>query len=450
MEKTNSSRRQFLKQAALVTGGAIVLPTIIPSCVMKNSPNGKVLLGHIGVGGRGSDLLAGFLQLHQNAQTVAICDTFGDRREKVKTSIDGFYAKLKDVEKYKGCDVYADFQEMLERKDIDGVVIATPDHWHVPLAAAAIKAGKDVYVEKPLGSSIEQGQMLRKLVHEKKAVFQYGTQQRSDAPFRQACEITRNGLIGKLEHIDAWCEGNYNFLKDCTPGVKPSNFDFNRWLGPAVEKDYCPERVENFGAYFIYDYALGFIAGWGAHPLDIAQWGNDSDHTCPTKITGTGTFFESGHLYDTINEWDLNCEYENGVTMAFMSTTVAKPRIDYRPFELHGTTFKGPEGWVSVDRGGIHASNPEWLKKQFGEGEIQLYNSGGHAKNFVDCIRSRKEPISSIDAAVQSDAICHLSDILIRSGEKEINWDPKNEKLINPTSEMERLMHRDLRAPWTI
>jgi hypothetical protein len=448
--ETNHSRRNFLRNSALIAGGAIVMPTIIPSCVLKNSPNGKVVLGHIGVGGRGSDLLANFLPLNQFSQSVAICDTFGDRLEKVKASVDGFYAKLKGVEKYNGCDTYADFQEMLERKDIDGVVIASPDHWHVALAIAAVKAGKDVYVEKPLGMSIEQGQTLRKLVHEKKAVFQYGTQQRSDPRFRQACEITRNGLIGKLERIDTWCEGNYHILKDCTYGIKPANFDYNRWLGPAAEKEFCPERVENYGVYFTYDYALGFIAGWGAHPLDIAQWGNNSDDTCPTKITGTGTLFEAGHLYDTINEWDLKCEYENGVSMAFMSTTIAKDRINYRKFELHGTTFVGTEGWVSVDRAGIYASNPEWLKKEFGESDIQLYKSDHHQKNFVDCIKSRKDTASTIDSAVQSDAISHLSDILIRSGQTEINWNPKEEKLINPTPEMEKLMHREMRAPWAI
>ncbi len=449
MNREKSSRRSFLKQSALIAGGALISPTILPSCVRKDSPNGKVNIAHIGVGGQGKGLISRFLPLHQEVRVVAVCDPFRNRREEVKASVNGYYAKLNDSVGYKGCDDYNDFRELLAREDIDGVVIAVPDHWHVPIAAAAVKAGKDVYLEKPLGLTIEQGQKLRKLVRDNKAIFQYGTQQRSDPQFRQACEIVRNGFIGKLERMDVWCETNKNPVKECSKSAVPDGFDYDLWLGPAPVEDYCPERVSNLGAWFIYDYSLGFIAGWGAHPLDIAQWGNNSDDTCPVKISGRGTF-KPDYLHDTINSWDLKCEYQDGVVMDFMSPDVAMGRVDYREFLDHGTTFFGKEGWVSVDRRGIHASNPEWLKYQFGEDDLRLYHSTNHYKNFIDGIKTRKDPICTIEAAVQSDAISHLSDVLIRSGENEINWDPRKEAVINPTSGMEKLMQRDLRSPWII
>jgi len=437
MTKKKLTRRQFIKTAA----GTIAAPYIIKSTALGNSttppPSRRVTLGHIGVGGQGSWLLNNFLQL-QDCQSVAVCDPFKSRRDKWANQI--------------GCVSYNDFRELLARDDIDGVVIATPDHWHVPIGIAAAKAGKDMYIEKPLGLSITENQAIRRAVNRFGRVFQYGTQQRSGRNFRFACELARNERIGKLHTIHAWCDhGEEGGSKKTEP--VPEGFDYDLWLGPAPKapfnSDRCMRTDHRKGGYHISDYALGFIAGWGAHPLDIAQWGNDTDNTAPVEYEGTGVFPKDG-LYDTATDWDLRCQYTNGVKMRFMSDRVAKPIVEkYHPhFVTHGTTFIGSTGWVSVDRVGIYADPPSLLTSVIGSNEIHLYDSNNHYKNFVDCIKSRADAISPINAAIQSDIISQLSDIAIRTSRK-IRWDPKKEIIIDD-KDASRFLTRSMRSPWRL
>ena len=444
------SRRKFLADSGKAAALAVTLPNLLSSCHRKE----RVNLGFIGMGGRAHSLLKHFILIKQ-VQVTAITDPFRERMEERARWVNDVYAKRmeKGKVKYDKCLTYDTFEELLANKKIDAVVIATPDHWHVPLSVASIRAGKDVYVEKPLGLTIDQGITLRKLVHKKNAIVQYGTQQRSDKNFWLAVELTLRKKIGNLEQIDAWCLGqNSDYVTSKAPEPVPPGFNYDLWLGPAKIAPYNHYRVSREGAWHIYDYAIGFIAGWGAHPLDIAQWGNQADNTSPVEYSGTGTFFPKDSLFDTINSWDLHCKYANGVKLHFFSYD-RMPDYDasyLKNFTNHGTTFWGSDGWVSVDRSRIEVSNPEWLKLDVPPGEELAYRSTHHQQNFIDCVLSRKQPVSTIDAAVRSDTISHLGDILIRTKADVLKWDPVHEDIVNPSTEMMRLQQRPQRKPYDI
>ena len=452
------NRRQFLKKIAF-TSTAIASPSIITSSALGNSKippaSDRITLGHIGVGGRGSSLLQSFLQL-DDAQSISVCDPFQNRRRECAGQIEAHYAEKFSKSSYKGCAAYNDFRDLLARDDIDAVVIATPDHWHVPIALAAARLGKDIYVEKPLGVSVAENQALRKAIKRYGNVFHYGTQQRSSRNFRFACELVRNKRIGDLHTIHAWCADITSQVHafhepggSMTPIPVPKGFDYDMWIGPAPLTPYTSDRCKNWGSYHHYDNSLGFIAGWGAHPLDIAQWGNDSDHYAPIEYRGTGKIANKG-LFETTYDWDVWCKYENGVKMRFMSTNVARSIVQqYHPkFIDHGTTFIGTEGWVSVDRIGIYANPPSLIESFIGPHEIHLYKSKNHYQNFLECVKIRTETVSTIAAAVQSDIISHLSDIAVRKN-RTIRWDSKK-KVIIGDPEASRSLVRSMRSTWRL
>jgi len=425
------TRRAFLKGAAVSAGAALALPTIVPSSVFgAAAPSNRVILGHIGVGGQGSGLLGGFLGLAQG-QCVAICDPIKQRREGQAARVESHYASRSDKGTYKGCKAYNDFRDLLARDDLNAVVIATPDHWHVPTALAAVKAGKDVYVEKPLGVSVAENKALRGAVHRHGAIFQYGTQQRCfNTQCGFACELVRNGYIGELKAIHVVAPDGATG-GDPTPQPVPEGLDYDLWLGPAPVKPYTHDRVFGGGRWFIYDYALGFIAGWGAHPLDIAHWGYPH---IPVEYEGTGVIPTEG-LFDTIVHWDVRGRYAGGVEFTL------KPGGDK-------TTFVGTEGWVAPSRGGISAEPESLLKVKIKPTEVHLLQENHHYQNFLSAVLSRKTPASDIDSAVQSDFISHLSDIAIRTGRK-IKWDPKTEQIVGD-EQASRMLSRALRSPWRL
>jgi len=454
------NRRQFLAGVAGATGAAIVLPTIVPSTVLgADAPSNHVALAAIGVGQRGFGNNWGSFSGHADVRYLAACDAFKSRRDK--------FASQVNAKRYGGktvCKAQADFREVLARDDIDGVVISTQDHWHVPLAYHAAKAGKDMYVEKPLGVAMAWALKLREQVEKKKVIFQYGTQQRSGGQFLKACELVRNGYVGKITRVDAWCAGmrapgwyvnvfNKHY-KNTAPATPPADLNYDMWVGPAPMKPYTTSRCTEWGTYHIYDNALGFIAGWGAHPLDIAQWGLDMDRTSPVRYEGTGEMPPKG-LFDTIDSWDVNCDYANGVKLHFMCARAAKPIVEKmvrRPWRDHGTTFFGADGWVSVDRAGCYMNvkgksvNVSTVKIK--DADTRLYNSPTQARNFIDCIKSRKATINPLESAIRSDTISHMSDIAIRTG-RPITWDPKTEKIAGD-AEATQMLDRPLRAPWTM
>ncbi len=432
MRANNISRRGFLRQTGIL-GSALALPTIVPASVLgENAPSKRVALGHIGVGGQGSGLLNGFLALPQG-QSVALCDPLRERREKAARLVEQRYAAAHDRGGYQGCRAYTDFRELLARDDIDAVVVATPDHWHVPIAIAAVRAGKDVYVEKPLSISMEWNKAMRRAVHQYGAVFQYGTQQRSfDQHCGFAAELVRNGYIGELKAIHVIAPNGATGGR-AEPQPVPEGLDYDLWLGPAPKAPYTFDRVLGVGRWHIYDYAIGFIAGWGAHPLDIAHWGYPQ---IPVEYEGTGRIPTEG-LFDTVVDWDVRGRYAGGAEFTLKTGS-----------DL--TTFVGTEGWIAAGRGRqtLAAQPASLLRLQIKPEDTHLRRESNHYANFLNCVLSRRTPASDIDSAVQSDFMSHLGDIAIRTG-RLIHWDPEKETMVGDDSAA-RMMGRTLRAPWTV
>lgn len=450
-QSSRTTRRSFIGQTA-----ALALPAIVPSSVFgANAPSERINIAAFGVGGRGSHD-SGEIAKFDDVRMVAVCDAYESRRQKKRKEWNDLYGG--DYVK-----TYDNPWEVLKRDDIDAIVVATPDHWHVPIAIAAARAGKDMYVEKPLGVAMTWAWKLRKELKNSGRVFQYGTQQRSAAQFRYACELVRNGYIGELKRVDAWCPdasqqwssfagepslsvARYGSLRSIPV---PDDLNFDLWTGPAPKRTYTADRCTSFGTYHIHDYALGFIAGWGAHPLDIAQWGMDADNTGPVYYEGAGNVPAYG-LLDTTDEWDIHCYYANGVVMRFMDWRVAKPAVmQYRNrWSNHGTTFIGTEGWVSVDRGGIEASRASLYGVDFTPTDKRLPVSNNHHRNFIDSVKSRAKTISPFEAALRSDTISHLSDIVVRQ-KRPLEWDPKKEQIIGDKN-ASRLLDRPMRKKWAV
>jgi predicted dehydrogenase len=416
MSSLRLSRRDVIRSAA----GAAAAPLFVPGSILgkeeKAAANERVAIGHIGVGGRGRSLMSWFLN-NDLAQSVAASDAYSNKR-------DAFVARTKGK-------AYADFRELLAQDDIDAVVIATPDHWHVPMAVAAARAGKDAYVEKPLGVSIEQDLICRKVFRDNKRIFQYGTQQRSMNPCQKGCELVRQGLIGELKRIEVVAPngrggGNVN------PTDPPATLDYDMWCGPAPVNPYSPGRCRPPGTYWVYDYSIGYLGGWGAHPLDIMLWGCDADQIGPVTVEGTGDITPDA-LYDTVHNWDMDINFGGQVEMKFT------PGRD-------STKFIGTDGWVRVWRGGCDAEPKSLLQKEFPKDQQILPDSVRHDINFVRGVISREDPVSNIDHAVRSDIISLLCDIAVRL-ERKITWDPRKETIVGDP-EAAKLMHRDMREPW--
>jgi len=355
-----------------------------------------------------------------------VCDAFQQRRQQHAASLN---------QRYGGnvCTPYRDLREMLARDDIEAVTIGTPDHWHVPAALLAVRSGKDVYVEKPLSISMELDKALRQAVHQFGAVFQYGTQQRSfDQHCGFAAELVRNGYIGEVNAVHVIAPNGATGGR-AVPQPVPEGLDYNLWLGPAPQAPYTTDRVLGVGRWHIYDYAIGFIAGWGAHPLDIAHWGYPQ---IPVEYEGTGRIPTEG-LFDTVVDWDVRGRYASGAEFTLKTGS-----------DL--TTFVGTEGWVAAGRGRqtLAAQPASLLQVKIKPDETHLLPENNHYANFLNCVLSRRTPASNIDSAVQSDFISHLSDITIRTGRK-IRWDPEKETIVGDDSAA-RMMQRTLRAPWTV
>jgi len=437
------SRRKFLKHAAGAAAGAVSFPYVVSSSALGGAGNvaasNRITVGCIGVGPQGTGVMRNFLA-QKDARVVAVCDVKNHVLQAAQELVNKHYQGT-------GCAAYNDFRKLIARDDIDVVLAATPDHWHVLVALAAVKAGKDVYLEKPMGLSLAQDQALRAAVHRHGRVFQFGTQQRSNRNFRFACELALNERIGKLHTINVWSPGSSQG-GSLEPVPVPQWLDYNMWLGPAPFTPYTKDRCSNKLWWFISDYALGFIAGWGVHPLDIALWGGGEKVACPVEIEGKGVWPTEG-VCDTAMNWNVVCKYDSGVTMNFTGDPFPEEwKKRYGRTTSHGTAFEGTDGWVHVDRSGINAYPKELLTTEFGPNEINLYKSSNHVRNLLDCVKSRNDTICPIDVSVQADIICHISDIAIRL-EQKIKWDPKTERFVN-NEPANRRLSRPMRSPWTL
>ena len=426
------SRRQFMRRASI---GAGAFPLIMGGSLRgddRPTPSNRIVFGTIGLGGMGNGDMNGFMH-RDDVQMVAVCEVDGKRRGDARAKVEAYYAGKSESGAYKGCDAYNDFRELLARRDIDAVVIATPDHWHVPIAVAAAKAGKDIYCEKPLTLTVEEGRVLSDTVRRYGRVLQVGSQQRSGHRFRYACELVRNGRIGKVRTIYA----NIGGAPRC--GVEPvmpvpEVLDYDRWLGPAPWAPYTAKRCH--GSFrWIFDYSGGKMTDWGAHHNDIAQWGNGADSSGPVAVEGKGSFPSEG-LFNVPTSFEVTYTYANGVTLICRSKGE------------NGIRFEGSDGWVFVSRSRIDASPKKLLTSVIGPDEIHLYESKDHRGNLVDCIRTRSEPVATAEIGHRSASVCHLGNIAMILGRK-LKWNPETERFVgDPVAG--RMLGRAMRSPWRV
>jgi predicted dehydrogenase len=426
------SLRRFLKKTTSATLVAAIAPQIVPSSVLgmggATSPNNRITVGFIGTGDHGVNWNLGPYLRHKDAQVVAACDVDSNRLFRAQETINDRY-------KNEDCFTTKDFREILARKDIDAVMISTPDHWHTLISILAIQAGKDVQCEKPT-LTINEGKLLIQAVRKHKKVFQTSTEDRSIPVYHRMAELVRNGRIGKLQRIEVILPKQPQQAGDPTPQPVPKELDYEMWLGPAPFAPYTRDRV-HWNFRWIWDYSGGIICDWGAHLFDTAQWANDTERSGPMEIEGTGTHWTGG-LYDTVKDYDVTYRYSNGVVM---TCKPGEPSLK----------VIGTDGWVGNTgwRGPVQASSPEILNSKIGDNELRLYtNPNGEHDDFLKCVRSRKDPYFPVDIGHRVSTVCHLANIAIKLGRK-LKWDPESEQFVGD-AEANKMLDRPRRDPWQL
>ena len=426
------SRRRFLRS----TSAGLALPLLVPASVLGRTPSAlapseRITMGCIGVGGRGSANL-GVFHGKKESQIVAVSD--------VDASHLAGGLQRAGLNANAG---YADFRELLEQSDLDAVMVGTPDHWHALVSIAALKAGKDVYCEKPLAASIAEGQALVRAVDKYKRILQCGTQRRSMAGCRFACELVRNGRIGKVQRVEVGVPGRFAIRggysgTEATQPI-PQGFDYARWLGPCPEAPYTAARC-HFNFRWVMEYAPGYITDWGAHYLDIAQWGLGTDSSGPVTVKAHDVRYREGGIYNAPEGFRIVFTYGDGAQAILLSTT-DKSRW--------GMKFFGDKGTVYVESENV-VTEPENLKSsKIAEGEIRLYDAkNDHHGNFLDCVRSRKEPSAPVRIAHRSASTCQLGAIACAL-DRELTWNPAKEQFVGDDEANQRLA-RPMREPWTV
>lgn len=425
------SRRDFLKDSAAVAGAAIAWPAIVPSSAMGNAgavaPSNRIVMGAIGVGGQGTRHVGGGIWVQgggflskPEVQFVAICDVNANHRNRGVDIVNKHYGS-------NDCASYNDFRELTARQDIDAVLVATPDHWHVLTSIAAVKAGMDVYCEKPMSLTIRQAREMADTVKRYGRIFQTGTQQRSWREFRVACELVRNGYIGDIKSITVNVGGPPAWSCNAPGEPEPEWLDWNMWLGPAPWRTYT-SKIAPGGWMGYRDYSGGEMTNWGAHMFDTAQWAMGADESGPVEIIPP-----DGKDYKV-----LTYKYANG-------TIMTRGPISR---EVPGVRFTGTEGMIEVSRDHLLAEPENLLRQQIGRDEIHLYESINHPDNFLECIKTRKRPASDAEVGCRSITVCHLGNIAYWL-KRPLRWNPKGEHFVNDP-EADKMRARALRAPWRI
>ena len=459
-EKKPFNRRDFVKtslKGGIATSLAITgFPTIVPASVFgKNAPSNQLNIAAIGVGRISRDHDMAETLKYDHARIMAVCDVDSKRLESGKKYVNDFYSK-KNGKPYDGVTMYADHRELLMNKDIDGVLISTPDHSHAYLGIHAVEAGKDVYLQKPASLTIADGRALSNAVHRTGRILQIGSQQRSSTQFRYAAELVRNGRIGKLKTVYVGLPGDPGGDEEPEMPI-PANLNYDAWLGSTpyiyyTEKRVHPQndfsrpgwlRCEQFGA--------GMITGWGAHHVDCAHWGMDTEYTGPIEISGRADFPKKG-LWNVHGLFQTEGVYANGVKMIISN-------------ELpNGIKFEGTEGWIFVTRGNyrasasdpvaatnskaLTASNDKIITSVIGENEIQLYKSAEQHGNWLDCIRTRQQPISPVEVGHRSCSTCLVHHVVMKL-KRKVYWDPMNERFVND-DEANAMLNRPHRFPYEV
>ncbi len=420
------SRRSFLRGSA----AAATVPSfnLVPSRVLgQSAPSKKIIMAMIGVGGMGTGNMNSFLGL-DDVVIRAVCDVNISKMDKAKKKVDDHYHNT-------DCEMIKDFRDVCTRKDIDAVMIATPDHWHAFVGTFAARHGKDIYGEKPFTHDLLEGRALVNAVAQHSRVWQTGSWQRSSGEMRRAVELVRNGRIGKIVRVDVGLPSGGRG-KPCKAGSEiPAELDWNFWLGPAPYRDF--QGVYDWDWRWVLEWGGGQLMDWIGHHADIAQWGLDRDKSGPVSFEGYAPFEPEG-IYDSPKTYRCTCRYADGIELTVADKTQVKS----------GTTWYGEKGdWIHVDRGHFEASTPKIRDSKIEAGELRL-RSPGHQRNFIDCVKNRSVTLTPAEVAHRSASIGHLSQIAILTGRK-IMWDPKNEQILNDQA-ASALLGRTPRGPWSL
>ncbi|NQT35913.1 MAG: Gfo/Idh/MocA family oxidoreductase [Planctomycetes bacterium] len=441
-----STRREFLR-GALAAGTIVAAPWVVPGSALgadgRPAPSERITMGCIGLGGRGTVDMNAFLG-HGRVQMIALCDVdAGSTRYEdawhrglapAKEKVDKHYADREPSGSFRGVDGYRDFRDLLARTDVDAVCVATPDHWHGTIVVAAAVAGKDIYCEKPLSLTVEDGRAMVQAVGRYERVFQCGSQRRSDAGCRHTCELVRNGRIGRLQTVRVGLPGGHwirnNAKKTFGPEPIPDGFDYDLWLGPAPWAPYTFNRC-HWNFRWNLDYSGGNVTDWGAHMIDMAHWGMGCDETGPVEVEGQGTFPPRDNLWNAATSFEFTCTYADGVKMIVRSGGPNR--------------FEGTEGWVEL---GGKTDPPSLAGSVIGPDEIHLYQSQSQHGNFLDCVKSRQPTAAPVTVAHRSISVAHLGNIAMMVGRK-IRWDPVAEQILGDPA-ASRLLCRAKREPWRV
>lgn len=442
--KSNSSargltRRHFLTATTLaVAAGPTLLTRRAWGQETRPAAANRITMGMIGCGWQGGSNMGAFLN-HKNCQVVAVCDLDQKHLQEAVNTVNGRYQN-------QDCKAYHDYRELLARKDIDAVMIATPDHWHELVAVEAARQGKDIYGEKPLARTIAEQQAIVKAVQQNKRIWQTGSWQRSEKHFHYAAEIVRNGLIGKIKRVEVGLpSGHADFAgtKDKMAVTEPpAELDYEFWSGPSLKLPYIEARVHKNWRWN-YNTGGGQLLDWIGHHCDIAHWGMDCDNSGPLEISGQGEFPPVDAVWNTCTKYRLTAKYPNDIEMV-----IAGGHSDIKS----GTKWIGTDGWVWVDRGNaFQASKSEWedarrLPEELRK--VKLYESSDHFGNFLDCVKSRRPTVTPVETAHHSAVPGHLGLIAMQTG-RTIKWDAKQEVILGDV-EASKLLTRDYRAPWKL
>lgn len=420
---SHPNRRDFLQAGTSLAAAAWLTGNSLSArrSAAADPPSDRIRIGHIGVGNQGGSNLRSLLR-----QTVAVCDVDSTRMAAAKER----------VEKANGgqCAGYGDYRRLLDSPDVDAVVVTVPDHWHAQITVDACRAGKDVYCEKPLSLTIADGRAMVDAARQHSRIVQTGSQQRSDARFRLACELVRSGRIGKVHTVRAGIS-DVNFKGPAVPdSAPPAELDYDFWLGPAPQRPYNVNRV-HYNFRFFWDYSGGQLTNWGAHNLDIAQWGLGTDGSGPLEITGRAKYHPQG-WYEVPSWSEIVYKYPNGVTVLCGQ--------DY----AGGTEFEGSNGKIHVTRKQLQSEPADLIQQALGEQDVHLEVSDNHFTNWLNAIRSRSLPICDVEIGHRSATVCHLGNIAMRTG-RTIRWDAARETILDD-DEAAAMIRRPYRAPWSL
>ena len=436
--------RRDLLRGGVASAAAWCCPYLLPGPAwgrsIKAAPSERIAVGMIGVGRQTvSYNLKSFLH-SPDTQVVAVCDADSWRMEQARQTVEKHYGKERASGAYRGCSTYGDFRELLARDHVDAVMISTPDHWHVPMSLAAVQAGKDICCEKPLTRTIAEGRRLSDAVTRHRRVFRTDSEFRSIGVFHRACELVRNGRIGRLETIRVGVPAGDDV--DCPPSPEmpvPKELDYERWQGPAPRAAYTQNRVHPPKGYGrpgwmrVLAYCDGMITNWGAHLNDVAQWGHDTDRTGPVEVEGRGVYPPAGSLWNVMKTFEVNYRYADGVRMVYKTDTA------YAHFE-------GTEGWIRAHFGrrGIEAQPASLLDSKIGPRETHLLLKN-EKTDFIDAVKTRGQTLEDAEVGHRTTSLCHLGHIAIRLGAK-LRWDPDAERFID-NEEANRWIDRPMRRP---